>query len=297
MSHWCNVLIVEADNKTVEVVAPLLKNQNCKVSYVKQGLNVITHLGKKGFDLVLLTDELPDEKGFRVLRRIRETEEIKKIPVLMMLSSIDHKNDAFANGANDYIVKPFSQQEIKARINPYVKNVLSRKKFEEEFQKKDLIAKQLDEAFTEMEIMSRLDPLTKILNRRAFLEKIKDEQVRSRRNQKKFTLVLLNIVKCRNYNERQGYECGDYIIKKTADMIHSSLRERDLIARWSGDKFMILLPETETEGLAIIKEKINKKFLDKTFEFKGMSHRIDISFSSRVCSGNDDLDIILKEIE
>ncbi|MBB6478916.1 GGDEF domain-containing response regulator [Spirochaeta isovalerica] len=297
MSQLCNVLIVEADSKNVETTVPLLRKMNSKVSYVKQGLNVVTHLQKKGFDLVLLADKLPDEDGFRVLRRIREKAELKNIPVLMMLSEDESKKAAFESGASDYIVKPYMPYELVARVTPYISLVLDRQKFTDECQRKDKIAKQLDEAFTEMEIMSRLDPLTRVYNRRAFLEKITDEQIRSRRSQKKFTLLLANIIKCRHYNERHGYECGDFIIKKTAELIHGSLRERDLTARWSGDKFMILLPETESDGLEIIQTKINKVFQESSFEFKGMNHRIDLSFSSKVCTGNDDLDLVLKEIE
>jgi len=297
MNHLCNVLIVEADSKSVEIIVPLLKRHNCKVSYVKQGLNVVTHLQKKGFDLVLLAENLPDEDGFRVLRRIREKGDLTNIPVIMMISSDEVKKEAFESGTTDCISKPFLPAEVVARVSPYVSLVLDKQKYAEECRKKDQIAAQLDEAFTEMEIMSRLDPLTRVYNRRAFLEKISDEQIRSRRSQKKFTLLLANIVRCRHYNERHGYECGDFIIKKTADLIEGSLRERDFTARWSGDKFMILLPETEADGLEIIQNKINRIFLDNTHEFKGMNHRIDLSFSSKVCSGNDDLDLILKEIE
>ncbi|MBN2658813.1 MAG: diguanylate cyclase [Spirochaetales bacterium] len=297
MSLICNVLIVEADSKNVEATVPLLRRHNCKVSYVKQGLNVVTHLQKKNFDLVLLADSLPDEEGLRVLRRIREKEELKNIPVIVMLTEDHKKKVAYESGASDYIVKPFSAVEIVARMSPYISLILDRQKYTAECRKKDQIAKQLDEAFTEMEIMSRLDPLTRVYNRRAFLEKITDEQIRSRRSQKKFTLLLANIVKCRHYNERHGYECGDFIIRKTADLIHGSLRERDLTARWGGDKFMILLPETEAEGLEIIQSKISRVFQENTFEYKGMSHKIDLSFSSKVCNGNDDLDLILKEIE
>ena len=54
MSQLCNILIVESDPKTVEIVAPLLKKKECKVSYVKQGLNVVTHLSKNDFNLVLM---------------------------------------------------------------------------------------------------------------------------------------------------------------------------------------------------------------------------------------------------
>jgi len=297
MSQFCNVLIVESDPKTVEIAAPLLKNENCKVSYVKQGLNVVTHLLKNEFHLILLADSLSDEDGFRVIRRIREKEALKEVPVILMLTSADDIGRTFEDGATDYLIKPLNPVQVKARLNPYITNVKNYKRFEEESFKKEQIVQQLDEAFMEMEVMSRLDPLTSILNRRTFLEKITDEQVRSRRNQKKFSLMLINIVNCRKYNDRHGYECGDFIIKKVAENISEIIRERDFTARWSGDKFMILLPETDMDGVEIIKEKINSLFNDKRFEYKGMQHSVSLSFSSRVCTGKDELDLILKEIE
>lgn len=297
MSQLCNVLIVESDQKTVETASMLLKKCNCKVSYVKQGLNVVTHLSKNEFHLVLLSDTLPDEDGNRVLRRIREKEELKSLPVIFMLSSAEEIDSALEDGATDFIVKPLVSSRLKARLGSYIANISSKKLYEEESAKKEEIVKQLDEAFMEMEVMSRLDPLTLILNRRTFLEKITDEQVRSRRNQKKFSLLLINIVNCRKYNDHQGYECGDLIIKKAAELISSTIRERDFTARWSGDKFMILLPETEIEGVEIIREKITRVFIENPIEYKGMQHLIDLSFSSRVCSADDELDAILKEIE
>ncbi|MDA3811754.1 MAG: diguanylate cyclase [Spirochaetaceae bacterium] len=297
MSEICNVLIVESDQKTVEIASPILLASQCKVSYAKQGLNVVTHLLKNEFNLVLLSDILPDEDGFRVLRRIREKEELCNIPVIMLLSSVDEINRAFKDGSTDYLIKPLSSVQVEARIKPYIINVKNKKRFEEESFKKEQVVKQLDQAFMEMEVMSRIDPLTSILNRRTFLEKIGDEQVRSRRNQKKFTLLLINIVNCRKYNDRQGYECGDFIIKKVAENIDFIVRERDFTARWSGDKFMILLPETEIDGVEILKEKISNFFGDTSFEYKGMKHIIGLSYSFKVCTGKDKLDDILKEIE
>ena len=151
-----------------------------------------------------MADTLPDEDGFRVLRRIREISKLDTLPVIMMLSSIDKINQVFEDGGTDYLIKPLVSVQVKARLNPYITNVKNHKQFEEENFKKEQVVKQLDEAFMEMEIMSRIDPLTSILNRRTFLEKVTDEQVRSRRNQKKFSLLLVNIVNCRKYNDRHG---------------------------------------------------------------------------------------------
>lgn len=297
MAQMCNVLIVESDPEAVEIAVHLLKYENCKVSYVKQGLNVVTHLLKNEFHLVLLSDSLSDEDGFRVIRRIREKEELKELPVIVMLSSVDDIDRSFDDGATDFLIKPLKPIQVKARLNPYITNVKNKHRCEEESFKKEQIVKQLDEAFMEMEVMSRLDPLTSILNRRTFLEKINDEQIRSRRNQLKFSLLLINIVNCRKYNDRHGYECGDMIIKNVARIVSDSIRERDFTARWSGDKFMVLLPETEMEGVDIIREKLNRVFEVQRFEYKGMKHKVDLSFSSRVCSGKEELDMILKEIE
>jgi diguanylate cyclase (GGDEF)-like protein len=297
MSETCQVLIVESDQKAVELVSPVLKSAQCKVSYVKQGLNVVTHLIKNKFDILLLADTLPDEDGFRVLRRIREKSEFKDLPIILLLSSADKIPMVFENGGTDYINKPLEELETAARLKPYTQIVNSRILFRDESFKKEQVVKQLDEAFMEMEVMSRIDPLTSILNRRTFLEKINDEQIRSRRSQVNFSLLLVNIVNCRKYNDRHGYECGDFIIRKVADNLNQLIRERDFTARWSGDKFMILLPETIIDGVEIIQEKIEKFFRENRFEYKGMEHKVDLSFSSRICTGKDELDTILHDIE
>ncbi len=297
MAENCNVLIVEADQKAVDIAAPLLKEGKCKVSYVKQGLNVVTHLLKNDFRLLILADTLPDEDGFRVLRRIREKEELAELPIILMLSSADNIENVFADGASDYILKPLDPREVKARLTPYINNIIIKNNCIEESRKKADMVKKLDDAFMEMEVMSRIDPLTSILNRRTLLEKILDEQIRSRRSQKRFSLLLLDIKKCSRFNERFGYECGDYIIKKTARFVEDIVRERDFTARWQGDQFMILLPETEEEGVEIIKNKINNSLEQTIFTYNGVDHKIEFLFSHLICTGKDDIDKIINNVE
>lgn len=297
MLETCQILIVEAETTPAKLLSSLLKNANCKISFVKQGLNVVTHLLKKKFDIVLLADSLPDEDGFRVLRRIRENSGLSEVPVILMLSSIEAINKVFENRGTDYVIKPLVGVQVKARLTPYIQIVNEKIRCKEENFKTEKVVKQLDDAFMEMEVMSRIDPLTLILNRRTFLEKINDEQIRSRRNQYNFSLLLVNIINCRRYNDHHGYDCGDFIIKNVAKYLNGLVRERDFTSRWSGDKFMILLPETDVEGVTIIKKKINDLFNETLFEYKGLQHRVDISFSFKVCTGNDELDDILREIE
>ncbi len=297
MAEDCNILIIESDQKTVEILVSLLKKWKCRVSYVKSGLNVLSHLQNKEYQLVILSDSLPEEDGFRILRRIKESGKYNLLPVILMLSDKKDSGKVFVGGGTDYIIKPFSATEISARLNPYIKNqqILNRYKIESD--KKEQAVRQLDEAIVEMEVMSRIDPLTSILNRRTLLDKVSDEQIRSRRNKKSFSLLLADIVNCRRYNERFGYECGDYIIKQTASILDTIVRERDFTSRWRGDQFMILFPETDKEGIEIIIKKISERLKDVSFYSHGIDHNVSLIFSSSTCSGTDDIDEIILDIE
>ncbi len=293
----CNVLIIESDQNVVEVASPILITNNCKVSYLKQGLNVLTFLQKNDFSIILLADSLPDEEGFQVARRIREKEEFDSIPIIFLLSSVDNIEKAFSSGGTDYILKPLVSEEFEARLCSYIKYKLIEKKVDDLVKEKKQIMIMLDETLMEMKVLNRVDPLTRILNRRTLLEKITDEQIRSKRNQQKFSLLLIDIEDCNRFNDSFGYECGDFIIKKTAQLLDHIVRERDFTARWHGDQFMLLLPETDEDGLEILQGKISGLLNETSYNFRGLTHNVSFYFVPRICSGKEGIDEIIQDVE
>lgn len=107
--------------------------------------------------------------------------------------------------------------------------------------------------------LARTDPLTGALNRRAFDELIYKEVERSRRHQRLFTLAYLDLNDFKSINDHFGHSTGDTVLKNTVLTTRRSLRINDTIARFGGDEFVILLPETERNAAHTVLSRVQQR--------------------------------------
>ena len=103
---------------------------------------------------------------------------------------------------------------------------------------------------------ARLDTLTALLNRRGFAEKVEVEIARAGRSSRNFVLLMADIDHFKAFNDQHGHACGDFVLRETGELLSSQLRDVDTIARWGGEEFIFLLPETSLDGGAILAEKL-----------------------------------------
>ncbi|MCF7858182.1 MAG: GGDEF domain-containing protein [Candidatus Cloacimonetes bacterium] len=128
---------------------------------------------------------------------------------------------------------------------------------------------KLKKANEKLKELSSKDPLTGLSNRRDCLEKINYEIVRSNRNNRIFSIIMSDIDHFKSVNDNYGHNCGDYILQELAKILTKTLRKQDIVSRWGGEEFLLLLPETNLEGAKFAAEKIrttiekNKFFYDK----------------------------------
>ncbi len=117
-------------------------------------------------------------------------------------------------------------------------------------------SKALEKAFQKMEKLASTDQLTGLYNRRSLLERIEIETVRMGRTWKPFSFIMLDIDDFKKINDTDGHECGDKVLIILAQILKSSLRLQDVSARWGGEEFLILLPDTPIDGALQLAEKI-----------------------------------------
>ncbi len=140
--------------------------------------------------------------------------------------------------------------------------------------------KELGEALSEVKKMSRHDPLTGLPNRRAMLEKIDSEIVRYKRSSRTFVFIMIDIDDFKSVNDRYGHETGDYLLKELASIFIELTREQDMVCRWGGEEFLLLLPETDCDGGFRVAEKI--RITVESCLFKTDSIEFNITISSGV---------------
>jgi len=140
---------------------------------------------------------------------------------------------------------------------------------------RDLTAtKRLQE---ELQLMATTDPLTGLLNRRRFLEQAETEFLRSKRYQHELSAVMLDIDHFKSINDTHGHFVGDQVLIAMSRATENLLRDTDILGRWGGEEFVILMPETPLAGAAILAERLRDALAKQTVDTAAGTLRFTIS--------------------
>jgi diguanylate cyclase (GGDEF)-like protein len=117
--------------------------------------------------------------------------------------------------------------------------------------------------------LSTRDDLTGLFNRRHFFDSLEKEVQRARRYRRVFSLILLDLDDFKGYNDAYGHLRGDEALKETARLLLASTRRADIVARFGGEEFTVLLPEINAQGAAVVAEKIRAAVEQYPFAGRG----------------------------
>ena len=137
---------------------------------------------------------------------------------------------------------------------------------------------------------ARVDPLTGLFNRRGFIEEAEVEIQRVFRGGKPFAVMLADIDNFKKFNDRHGHACGDHVLARVAAMLRERVRDVDRIARWGGEEFILLLPETNADGAANLASKLRQAIADNVFEYEGRRLTITLTLGVAAYRKGDSLD-------
>lgn len=235
------VLIIDDTPVQLVVLGRILSSQY-DVKMAKTGEEGLRLAREHNIDLILLDLYMPDTSGFELLSSLKESEETKDIPVILITGSSSSADEekGLAGGAVDYIRKPFTESVVKLRVEIHLRLI------------------------TQMKIIENLsltDGLTGISNRRSFDITMKSVWNLAKRTKTGIGMLMLDIDKFKNFNDTYGHINGDICLKAVAAIIQSSVKRRsDSVYRWGGEEFAVLLPETDLDGCVfkanVIRENI-----------------------------------------
>lgn len=134
------------------------------------------------------------------------------------------------------------------------------------------------------------DALTGLLNRHGISNWLDNEIVRYNRNGTSFTLFLLDIDLFKNVNDQYGHNMGDVVLQRISQIMLNSIREQDTVARWGGEEFLLVFPDTDIDGGYIIAEKIRKKVNNLVIEFNNIVVNVTVSLGG--CSYSGDMGLL-----
>ncbi len=138
------------------------------------------------------------------------------------------------------------------------------------------------------------DPLTRLYNRRAMLERLENEIARHRRSGLPFSIAMADLDHFKAVNDDFGHDVGDSILVETGIRMKSMLRSQDTVARWGGEEFMVLLPDTGLEGACVAAEKIRRRIAVAPYYAAAREIRITASFGVACFDGRGDFVRLVK---
>jgi len=136
--------------------------------------------------------------------------------------------------------------------------------------------------------ISITDPLSGLLNRRYFEERISEEMERSRRHRQPFSLIILDIDNFKDFNDTYGHPMGDEALKCAGQVIRRCIRIIDIAARYGGEEFAIILPTTDKEDALLIGERIRDEIEKMSVVCRESGKIVGLTVSLGVASYPDD---------
>ena len=232
-----SILIVDDEVLNITALTCILK-PFYTIYVSKDGASAINTACDLKPDVILLDVIMPDLSGFDVIQSLKENEETKDIPVIFVTGQTDKTDEemGLSLGAADYITKPFEAPIVKLRVKNQI---------------------QIVNQMRLIQHLSMTDVLTETSNRRQFNIRLNQEWHRAQREYSNISLLLADIDDFKKINDIHGHLYGDEVLRNVADNIkHSIKRPTDLVARWGGEEFAILLPSTTHEGALHVAEDI-----------------------------------------
>ena len=186
-------------------------------------------------DVVLLDIMMPVMDGMEACRKLREDPVTASVYIIMLTAKakVEDRVEGLDTGADDYLPKPFAPDELLARIRRGGKIVDDRR-------------------------IALFDSLTGLYNRRSFDSFFEKEFAKFKRYGNNISVVLVDIDHFKNVNDTYGHPVGDMVLKALANILQESIRTSDMVCRWGGEEFAILMPETELAGAKDKAESVRK---------------------------------------
>jgi diguanylate cyclase (GGDEF)-like protein len=262
------ILIAEDDLTSRAMLGGLLKKWGYEVIAVSNGQQAWDELVKPDAPGIAIIDwEMPELTGIEVIERFRKREASNYAYMILLTARDDKGNiiEGISKGADDYVIKPFDPEELSVRIRAGQRIV-------------DLEA-QLLETNRQLEEIARTDPLTGLANRRALIQELQSRFQREMDYSMPTAFIMADIDYFKQINDNYGHDAGDEVLKCVAERLKEAFRFGDIVSRFGGDEFLVILPEANPKLVSTISERARRMIEEKVFEISdGVSLPITCSF-------------------
>lgn len=243
------VLIVDDKPVNLELLRVELEDAGFEVEEAGSGEACLQRLHEGPLPECLILDiKMPGLSGIEVCRQLKADPVTRHVPVLFLTSHAAGDDTAVAAleaGGNDFLTKPYSAPVLRARVSCQV---------------------EIFRAQERLRQIAMTDDLTGLYSRRFLFEATHKylRQEGRRQGANCVSCLMIDVDHFKKINDALGHLAGDGVLRKTADQVRSQTRRSDIVARFGGEEFAVILPATTLEGAAHVAEKIRTTIAEDT---------------------------------
>ncbi len=267
------ILVADDDEFYRHAIERALRQWGYKVETALDGISAFQILqGPDPPRIAILDWVMPILNGIDVCRRVRSCKSDTYV-YIVLITAKNQMEDVIAGlsaEADDYLIKPFNFQELRARLQAGTR----------------VVKLQADLASKHQELNYRAthDSLTNLWNRPGILEIASRELARGNREKRPLWLAIVDIDHFKKINDTLGHAAGDIILCEVAQRMRSALRSYDLIGRYGGDEFLVVMPDLDERQAVDLVERLRNQV--GKIQVDVMNVQIDVSVSLGVALNN-----------
>jgi diguanylate cyclase (GGDEF)-like protein len=238
------VVLADDDRISRDLMVEILRSEGYAVEAFQDGQQAVERVARGGVDLVLLDIMMPRLNGLEACRLLKGMTSDGFLPVVLVTVKTDttSRMEGLRIGADDYVNKPFDQSDLLARVEA----MLRIKKLHD----------HVAQARAKLEQLSVVDALTGLYNYRYLHRRLEDDFRRAERFRDPVACLVLDVDRLQLVNQAGGRAAGDRVLCAVADVLQASVQERDVVARFGGDEFLVILHGTHFAGSVAAAERI-----------------------------------------
>ena len=270
-----HVLLADASDTLAGKVSDYLAEDGHRTDHVKTVAEAMEAVQDASYDLLIVSLHLAQEDGLRLCSLVRSQDDTRHVPILLLLDEEDLPRlpKGLEIGVTDYLIKPIDRNELKARTRTQIR----RRRYHDKL--RDILRSSVSMAYT--------DALTGVYNRRYMNAHLDRKIMEIAETLKPVSVLMFDLDHFKSVNDTYGHTSGDEVLRELALRVSKGVRDLDLVCRYGGEEFVIVMPDADVDVAVNVAERIRSLVAGEAFEISGREQPLGVTISIGVATTRD----------